>query len=74
MEQMKQIILSVMDSYIFKEKSFYKNLMSDWGKKDVYGPWINIKFDGKLHFYKNYYFITSNGKPNIDKISNDYKI
>ena len=48
--------------------TFYNNLMRDWGKEDVYGPWTKNKKDNKLHFYKSYYFITTEGSPKIDII------
>jgi hypothetical protein len=49
-----------------KNDDFYKNLISDWGKDDVYGPWTNPKNDGNLHFYKRYYLITDNRSPIIE--------
>lgn len=54
---------------IFKrnKSDFYKNLMRDWGKDDVYGPWTKYKKDdGKLRFYKSYYLIDGDGEPDID--------
>lgn len=54
---------------IFKrnKSDFYKNLMRDWGKDDVYGPWTKYKKDdGKLRFYKSYYLIDGGGEPDIN--------
>jgi hypothetical protein len=68
--QFKQWVLSiVINSYPNKKDDFYKNIMKDWGKEDVYGPWTNRKTDGKLRFYKSYYLITTNKKPDIDMLN-----
>jgi hypothetical protein len=59
---------------IFKrnKSDFYKNLMRDWGKDDVYGPWTKYKKDdGKLRFYKSYYMITDDKPTTIDLIGTD---
>ena len=59
---------------IFKrnKSDFYKNLMRDWGKDDVYGPWSKYKKDdGKLRFYKSYYMITDDKPTTIDLIGTD---
>lgn len=59
---------------IFKRKKsdFYKDLMRDWGKDDIYGPWTkHKKDDGKLRFYKSYYMIDGGGTPNIDLLGQD---
>jgi hypothetical protein len=59
---------------IFKRNNsdFYKNLMRDWGKDDVYGPWTKYKKDdGKLRFYKSYYMITDDKPTTIDLIGID---
>jgi hypothetical protein len=45
------------------KNDFHKNLMQDWGKTDVYGPWTKEKNNGKLYFYKSYYMITDNKQP-----------
>jgi hypothetical protein len=37
---------------------FYRDLMNDWGKDEVYGPWTKYKKDdGKPPYYKSYYLI-----------------
>ena len=51
---------------ISSDRIFYKNLIKDWGRDDVYGPWTKHKDDGKIPFYKSYYMITDNKQPNID--------
>lgn len=68
-EKLKTLRLYFVIYSIFKrnKSDFYKNLLEDWGKDDVYGPWTKYKKDdGKLRFYKSYYLIDGGGKPDID--------
>lgn len=56
---------------IFKrnKSNLYKDLLRDWGKDDVYGPWTKYKdkkVDGQIRFYKSYYLIDGNEKPKDD--------
>lgn len=50
-----------------KNPTFWDKMMEDWGKEDVYGPWTKPykpKPNEPLKFYKSYYMITTNDKPN----------
>jgi len=67
-EKLKTLRLYFVIYSIFKrnKSDFYKDLMRDWGKDDVYGPWTKYKKDdGKLRFYKSYYIIDG-GNPMVD--------
>ena len=64
---------------IFKPTNnpFYENLMEDWGKDGIYGPWIKYKkgnkpTGNKPTFYKKYYLLSYNGSPNIESISDNF--
>ena len=49
---------------------FYKQLMEDWGKEDVFGPWTkHLKKkddDNEYKFYKSYYLITYDSDKEVD--------
>jgi len=55
---------------IFKRKyknEFQKQLIADWGKEDIFGPWTKIdKEQKKIKFYKSYYLISDNKPVNFD--------
>jgi hypothetical protein len=72
-EKLKTLRLYFVIYSIFKrnKSDFYKNLMEDWGKEDVYGPWTKHENDGKLRFYKSYYMITDDKSPTIDLMGTD---
>lgn len=47
---------------------FGKNLLRDWGKPDIYGPWTEESIStsdssGNFKFYKSYYLISYGDKP-----------
>ena len=72
-KKLKTLRLYFVIYSIFKrnKSDFYKDLMRDWCKDDVYGPWTKHKNDGKLHFYKSYYLIDGGGTPKIDLLGQD---
>ena len=46
-----------------------RQLMEDWGRDDVYGPWSKneeVDLSRPLKFYKSYWLITDNRECNID--------
>ncbi len=62
-----------------KEKSFQERMMEDWGKKDVYGPWIKSEDmkdeNGLPKMFKDFYLVTDNNPCEIQIIDklNDYE-
>jgi len=53
-----------------KKTDFYKNLISDWGRDDIYGPWNIYKNNNeKFQFYKSYYLIDGGEEPDIDTLN-----
>lgn len=45
-----------------EEINFKGELIKDWGKEDVFGPWTpdgETNEDGTLKFYQSYWLITS---------------
>lgn len=54
-----------------KDNKFYQELLNDWGKDDVYGPWTKMEQNpnDELKFYKSYYLISyADDSPNIELI------
>lgn len=41
-----------------------EKILEDWGKEDVFGPWTPPHKEGEpLKFYKSYWLITTDKKP-----------
>ena len=64
--KMLRLYLTVFIMSKRSKSDIYKDMIKDWGKDDVYGPWTKLNTDGKYHRYKSYY-ILEGGTPNIDQ-------
>lgn len=63
-------MIDIFNIFKRKKRDTYKGyLMDDYGKPEVYGPWIRDEdgnIPGEFKWYKSYWFISIEGEPSID--------